>query len=96
MKSKKSIEIIPETKAPVVEDDMERLNNKHYEKQMDMVRYIHNLKKKGLDLGNTSIKAQLAPSYIEMVWGEGLEKMDEYWRKMHKIKKEYKGVVNES
>ncbi len=91
----KKKELIIETEAPVVENDMERLNNKHYDKQMEVVKYILNLKKRGLDLGNASIKAQLAPSYIEMVWGEGLEKMEDYWRKMHKIKKEYGGIIHE-
>ena len=95
LKKKKVTEEVVEVTSLAPEDEMESLNNKHYEKQMEMVRYILNLKKKGVDIRTATTKSQLAQSYVEMVYGLGEDQMDCYWRKAHRIKKEYKRERNE-
>jgi len=92
MRKKKPVEVFEITEVPVIEDDMERLNNKHYEKQMEMVRYILNLKRKGFDVKDATTKSQLAYSYVEMIYNKSEEYMDKYWRELHNVKKEYVGV----
>jgi hypothetical protein len=67
---------------------MEELNNKHYEKQMDDVRYILNCLKKGKYLS----PAAYAPSYVALIYKLGEEGMNEYWRKAHHVKKDYNAV----
>lgn len=95
MSKKKDIESFEVVPIPIIENDMERLNNKHYEKQMSIVRHILNIKKKGFDSQYAASKVQLAQSYVDMVYREGEENMDKYWRKSHGVKKDYKGIKNE-
>lgn len=78
--------IIEELAADPSLDDMGLLTEAHYKKQMATVKTILNLDKKGLTVREIGMKVVNAESYVKMVIEEGEEEMNEYWRKMYKMK----------
>lgn len=69
-------------------NDLDLITQKHYEKQMAVVKTVINFMNKGMNEEETGRKVQLAASYVAMVFMKGEKEMNNYWRKLYGMKEE--------
>jgi hypothetical protein len=74
-------------------NDLDLITEDCYKKQMNTVRTIVNLQRKGVDIKQVSLKVQLAETYVLQVFEWGEEEMGKYWREMYRMKKDYKESI---